>query len=248
MRGGLSFLLWGTAACCFFLLSTSHLYAQAFGEIKVRDLNKPYVQQNYTDQNDPPDTKRSVNCKTYVVDMRKGRRYIIDLNSTQFFAFLRIEDKAGTELASNNGSDGVQNAKLDFTPPKDGIYRIMVESVGGATGQYTFKITPDMTTKAESDPPVPQVVYLPPIFDDDDLEGRPSVFRAGKLPPGLPDWFQKLDTDGDGQVALWEWRKGGKKLEDFLLWDLNEDGFITAEEALRKLELDRMAGAPKRPG
>lgn len=41
---------------------------------------------------------------------------------------------------------------------------------------------------------------------EDDLDKRPTVYRAGKLPEkGLPAWFVQLDTDQDGQVALYEW-------------------------------------------
>lgn len=70
------------------------------------------------------------------------------------------------------------------------------------------------------------------IIDEEDLDRKPVVFRVGgKMPPGLPDWFMKLDTDKDGQVALYEWRVANKSLDEFKLWDLNDDGFITAEEA-----------------
>src|SRR5438105_2074321 len=51
---------------------------------------------------------------------------------------------------------------------------------------------------------------------DDDLDKRPVVYRAGKLPDkGLPSWFKQLDTDGDGQVALYEWRAAGKDIYEF---------------------------------
>src|SRR5581483_6848272 len=33
--------------------------------------------------------------------------------------------------------------------------------------------------------------------------------RVGKRPSALPRWFEQLDTDGDGQVGLYEWREGG---------------------------------------
>lgn len=70
------------------------------------------------------------------------------------------------------------------------------------------------------------------VIDEEDLDRKPVVYRVGgKQPPGLPDWFNKLDTDKDGQVALYEWRTAGKALDDFKTWDLNDDGFITAEEA-----------------
>ena len=40
-------------------------------------------------------------------------------------------------------------------------------------------------------------------------------------------------VDHDCQVALYEWRAGKKPLDDFLTWDLNDDGFITPEEAAK---------------
>jgi hypothetical protein len=83
------------------------------------------------------------------------------------------------------------------------------------------------------------------IIDDEDLDKRPVVFRAGKLPKELPSWFQELDLDKDGQVALWEWRKGGKDIDDFRKYDFNDDGLITAEEAMQQLTLTR--SDPSRP-
>lgn len=70
------------------------------------------------------------------------------------------------------------------------------------------------------------------IILEEELDTRPNVFRAGKM-PREPRWLQELDTDRDGQVALHEWRKGGKNIDDFSTYDHNDDGFITAEEALR---------------
>ncbi len=81
------------------------------------------------------------------------------------------------------------------------------------------------------------------IIEEEDLDTRPVVFRAGKLPKELPAWFKKLDTDKDGQVALYEWRKGGKDIEEFAEWDRNNDGYITAEEALYKQRLIQVASA-----
>jgi Ca2+-binding EF-hand superfamily protein len=72
------------------------------------------------------------------------------------------------------------------------------------------------------------------IIDEEDLDRKPVVYRVGgAMPPGLPDWFQKLDTDKDGMVALYEWREAKKPMDEFKKWDLNDDGFITPEEAAR---------------
>jgi Ca2+-binding EF-hand superfamily protein len=59
--------------------------------------------------------------------------------------------------------------------------------------------------------------------------------KKGFVPPtGLPDWFAKLDTDGDGQIALHEW-PADRSMEEFAKYDLNGDGFITPQEVLRVL-------------
>jgi hypothetical protein len=71
-------------------------------------------------------------------------------------------------------------------------------------------------------------------------EARPMVSRATRLLPGLPDWFTALDTDRDGQVGLYEWKRAGRTLADFRRYDENADGFITPDECLRVV---RMAGA-----
>ena len=59
-----------------------------------------------------------------------------------------------------------------------------------------------------------------------------ATTQTGKYLPGLPSWFQNLDTDADGQVTLSEWREGGKDLDEFRKYDQDDDGFITMDEAL----------------
>jgi hypothetical protein len=98
--------------------------------------------------------------------------------------------------------------------------------------EYRGYFSARMNRGQEQDPN-PVTIILEEEFDQ-----RPTVYRAGKMPKE-PRWLQELDTDGDGQVGLHEWRRGGKNIEDFATYDPNDDGFITAEEALRVYNAER---------
>jgi len=81
----------------------------------------------------------------------------------------------------------------------------------------------------------------PPAEED----RRPVVYRAGKLPKELPQWFGLLDRDLDGQVGLYEWKAAGRPIKEFLAMDANRDGFLTAEEVLRFQKAQRKNSAGK---
>ncbi|HVK10620.1 MAG TPA: EF-hand domain-containing protein [Gemmataceae bacterium] len=74
-------------------------------------------------------------------------------------------------------------------------------------------------------------------------EERPTVVRYGKLPKGMPSWFEEYDTDQDGQVGLYEWRRKSRPTAEFVEMDLNTDGYLTAGEWLRHqaLAIERRA-------
>jgi Ca2+-binding EF-hand superfamily protein len=72
---------------------------------------------------------------------------------------------------------------------------------------------------------------LVPIPIEEDTPKR-TVYRAGNLPKELPSWFAQYDTDGDGQIGLYEWKKTGRPLNEFQQMDRNGDGFLTVEEVL----------------
>jgi hypothetical protein len=59
---------------------------------------------------------------------------------------------------------------------------------------------------------------------------------GGQSPPG---WFAEYDTDGDGQVGLYEWRRMEQPIEEFVPMDGNGDGYLTARELLSYLEKTR---------
>lgn len=60
---------------------------------------------------------------------------------------------------------------------------------------------------------------------------KPLVYTKNNLPKDLPSWFRDL-ADGDAQIGFFQWRAAGRSLDEFRKYDLNNDGFITVEEAL----------------
>ena len=62
---------------------------------------------------------------------------------------------------------------------------------------------------------------------------------------GLPDFFSRSDADGDGQVLMSEFSSAwnADTLNEFLKWDLNSDGIITARECLLALESGARVGS-----
>jgi len=75
----------------------------------------------------------------------------------------------------------------------------------------------------------------------------PAAVRAGKLPA----WFSQLDTDGDGQIGLYEWRRANRPVEEFTAMDLDGDGLLPPDEYLRYVKQveaeSRANGAAKNP-
>jgi len=75
--------------------------------------------------------------------------------------------------------------------------------------------------------------------------------RPGGIPakpvPGLPAWYAEYDTDGDGQVGLYEWRKKGKTIAEFTAMDVNADGYLTSRELASYLAAQaKPTGSPAR--
>ena len=58
--------------------------------------------------------------------MLAGTNYTIDLESTDFDAYLRLEDPSGTQLAEDDDGAGKLNSRIVFAPKTDGIYRLIV--------------------------------------------------------------------------------------------------------------------------
>ena len=131
----------------------------------------------------------------------------------------------------------------DPLPPGGGPVIIVLAGEGGAT---TVSPTPAASSsRSSTDRRASSGTY--PTWSGDSREGerptqttaatkeadeddRPVVIRHDNLPKTAPSYWQALDQDHDAQLSLYEWRTGGKSVEDFLALDQNEDGQLVVDE------------------
>lgn len=81
----------------------------------------------------------------------------------------------------------------------------------------------------------------------DDRNGRKPDGKSGAS-AGTKDaftvWLAELDTDKDGQVALHEWRRGGRVIDAFTVMDLDGDGLLTKDESERYAKMKEKEQQP----
>jgi hypothetical protein len=93
-------------------------------------------------KDDTKDTVRNQPCKIYVVDLKGGQTYQIDMARTKNIdPYLRLEDFTGKELASDDDGGGFPNARIIFKCPKDGAFRIIATTFNGSVGTYALAVT-----------------------------------------------------------------------------------------------------------
>ncbi len=76
----------------------------------------------------------------YAFNLAAGRKYMIDLKSADFDAFLRLEDRFGKQVAFDDDSGGGSDARIVFEPTESGVYRVYVTSLDKKGGTFTLKV------------------------------------------------------------------------------------------------------------
>jgi hypothetical protein len=97
-----------------------------------------------------------------------------------------------------------------------------------ASGEIPIKLP-----KPAAIPDLPAEPTSKALLTETPAKAPPAPAAAAKA--DLPDWFAKLDADGDGQVGLYEWKKAGRPIPEFRAMDRNHDGFLEAKELLAYL-------------
>jgi tetratricopeptide (TPR) repeat protein len=108
----------------------------------VTDLLKE-TRSRFTENRMDADLTDKEKSRMHPWKMGAGRTYVLDLQSTAFDAFLRLHDPQGKLLVENDDIvPGIDlNARIVFTAPADGVYRIVATSFGQAgVGPYTLRV------------------------------------------------------------------------------------------------------------
>jgi hypothetical protein len=90
-------------------------------------------------------------------DGQAGQIVQIDLRSTDFDAYAILQDSSRTRIAYDDDSGGGSNARIIFTLPYTGRYRLLANSYKrGQAGRYTIRLASlGMTTAASATAPLP---------------------------------------------------------------------------------------------
>jgi Ca2+-binding EF-hand superfamily protein len=124
---------------------------------------------------------------------------------------------------------------MDFDRNKDGKLSERELAVRYARRRESREDSRDNDRDRRRDRDRDRDVEPPDVYD-----GRKSYrATAGReLPEGVPGFFADKDSNGDGQVEMAEFatKWNDETVREFFRSDLNRDGIITAEEALRAVE------------
>jgi hypothetical protein len=89
---------------------------------------------------DDKDTGRKQPCKVFTIDLKSGQNYKIDMVSKELDSYLRLEDATGKELAKDDDSGGLVNARINFQCRMNGSFRVICTTFAGGTGAFTLTI------------------------------------------------------------------------------------------------------------
>ena len=97
---------------------------------------------------DPFDRMRSTSHhKIYILKMKAGKGYKIQLESTDFIPLVCVEDEKGNRLMDGSRANN-QGSRVHFTPTKSGTYRLIATTLGaGQTGFFKMTVYPALPRK-----------------------------------------------------------------------------------------------------
>jgi thiol-disulfide isomerase/thioredoxin len=120
-------------------ISAKGAVAKAGGqELKLKD-GKAQVQGQLAN-GDPVEQGKS--CKVFTCKFAQGKSYRLDLDSTDFDAYLMLLGPTGRVVAQDDDGGGNLNSRILWNAEPGGTYRILATSLGGKdVGNFTLTVT-----------------------------------------------------------------------------------------------------------
>jgi peroxiredoxin len=208
--------LWATLVLA--LLPLAALAGQA-GAGKGKEILK--IEERLS-ADDPMDKVRNAHCKIHAVKFKAGRIYTIDMVSSEFDSYLRLEDDKGSQLAEDDDGGGNLNARIEFTCTKDGDYKVICTAFAlEGMGNFTLTVKEAVSTAKLVTSHQTLIGKLAPDFRSDftingeakkldDLKGKVVVLgfwevRSGPSVETLPilaKWSKDFKADGFEVVGV----------------------------------------------
>jgi tetratricopeptide (TPR) repeat protein len=100
------------------------------------------VRGRFTDMRVEHELTQKEKGRLHAWNMVAGRTNLLELESTAFDTLLKLQDPAGKQIAEYDDISAENlNSRLIFTPPADGVYRLVATSFEQAgAGPYTLRI------------------------------------------------------------------------------------------------------------
>lgn len=105
------------------------------------EANKPASVNAVLTADDTPDQYREFPGKVYVVELKAGKTYVIDMISQQFDAFLLLQNENAGLIAQDDDSGGNLNSRIRYQAPATGRYRLVASTFNGNMGAFTLRVT-----------------------------------------------------------------------------------------------------------
>ncbi|MBX9680969.1 MAG: hypothetical protein K2X38_19610 [Gemmataceae bacterium] len=103
-------------------------------------LKVPASFEGKLDANDPVDAVHNQPAKTHKLRLAAGKSYVIDLISSDFDTYMRLEDGAGKQLAEDDDGGQDTHSQIVFSPEKTGDFKVIATRFEEGTGAYALKI------------------------------------------------------------------------------------------------------------
>jgi hypothetical protein len=109
-------------------------------KVELAPIFKPIEINEELKDTDPNDAKLGKPSRKYTVKLAKDKTYVIDLQSADFDAYLRLLDKGGKQLAEDDDGGGDLNSRIIHSGTENGDHQIVVTTFDGQVGKFNLKV------------------------------------------------------------------------------------------------------------